>query len=329
MPLNGLRLTLSQHSRFFWCTTRFCLLTPSTRQRLLVSSNFPSSIPTTVLQQQRTIFPGRPKATIANSGFTQKKIASTGESRGGKMSDYKALPDSLSNSHLQPGAPWGFVVVRAVYGASSDSAWTQMLDHLCSSVAEALELNGDSVLLQKFELTSIQDEAKLNGADSHAARRAFRAWVADDLPPRLRAEYLEQYGGTTQVRAKLLSNDPWHDNHPVERVPPRWQYCLFVDEDCLRSLSHSSQSPTVKFLTTNWEPESTGAPTETFTHDWIGGATDSGTEDVGWMFLDVDSIVHAYDRCIDPYNWDIFYERPYKSWLDDPNTAEEGARTRE
>lgn len=266
---------------------------------------------------------GSPDDTAGNLAFSLEEIASSRK----EMSDSKDIPNSLSNPHLRPGAPWGFVVVRAIYGASSDVPWARMLDLLRSVVADALELGDDSSLLQRFELTVIEDEATLNSADSYAVRRAFRSWVAEDLPPRLCNDYLEQYGGTMEVRAKLLSNDPWHDNHPVACAPPRWQYCLFVDEDCLRSLTLSPDCPTFKFLTTNWELESQEVPMEEFTYDWVGGETDSGTEDVGWMYLGMDDIVHAYDRCIDPLGWETFYERPYKSWVDDVYGDKEGVRS--
>jgi hypothetical protein len=119
--------------------------------------------------------------------------------------EYRHIERSLDNYALEPNAPWGFVVFRTVYGADSDAGWDRMLEHLRSSVPSSLSHAGQSDLLPRYELTIIEDAETLAGGDAHTVRHDFRAWVAEDLTPRLRDPIVEGYGGTAQVRSKILS----------------------------------------------------------------------------------------------------------------------------
>jgi hypothetical protein len=226
-------------------------------------------------------------------------------------------------SDMRPNAPWGFVIVRTVYDASSDASWAQMLELLRSKIDRTLELEDQTYLLPRHELAVIEDKAALAGADSYAVRRAFRAWVAEDLPSRLDDEELEECGGIAEVRLKLLSNDVHYAPntvHPVRLVPPRWQFCLFVDEDCVRSLNASIGSPypdpALKILTTEWGQDRAALATEVFTMDWDGGETDNDCADVGWMYMDMSDYVPMYARLVTPFNWHEHYQRPYKGYVD-------------
>tara|TARA_R110002003_G_scaffold186_6_gene14556 strand:- start:7061 stop:7864 length:804 start_codon:yes stop_codon:yes gene_type:complete len=237
--------------------------------------------------------------------------------------EHHDIDASLINSAMQPNAPWGFVIVRTVYDASSDAPWALMLELLRSQVERTLELEDQTYLLPRHELTVIEDKATLAGTDSYIVRRAFRAWVAEDLPPLFDNEELEKFGGTAQVRAKLLSNDEHYAPntvHPVGLVPPRWQFCLFVDEDCVRSLNASIDSPypdpALKILTTDWRHDRAALATEAFTMDWDGGETDNDCEDVGWMYMDMSDYVPVYARLVTPFNWHECYQRPYKGYVD-------------
>ena len=80
-----------------------------------------------------------------------------------------------------------------------------MLQKLQSTVVECLSHAHQSDLLPRHELTVIEDEETLAGADPHAVRQAFRAWVAKDLTPRLNTP--ERFGGILEAHRKLLSND--------------------------------------------------------------------------------------------------------------------------
>lgn len=101
---------------------------------------------------------------------------------------------------------------------------------------------------------------------TYEVRHAFRTWVAKDLTPHFIDTELEAYGGAAHVRIKLASNDShFTGQHPVECLPPRWKFCLVVDEDCVRSLD--TTDPVVKLLTTEWLEEGPSAATETWTQD--------------------------------------------------------------
>jgi hypothetical protein len=234
-----------------------------------------------------------------------------------KRKEYHRIEESLDNNSIKSGAPWGFVVYRTVYSPSSDALWTRMLGLLRSTVAESLTLDNQPELLPHHELSVVEDEATLSGADSHTVRGMFRAWVADDLIPRLDDAEVERCGGVAQIRSKLASNDAHHDgNHPVACLPSRWKYCLFVDEDCLRSLDPANASePVIKLLTTEWTDDRPGAPTEVWTENWDGGETDHEFEDVGWRYADVIDYVLTYQVLINPYGWEERYERPVKGYV--------------
>jgi hypothetical protein len=216
--------------------------------------------------------------------------------------EYHHIEDSLINPAILPGAPWGFVLVRTVYGAASDAPWARMLEHLRSEVAHSLVLADQTDLLPRHELTIIEDEATLSDADSHTVRRVFCNWVAEDITPRLCDA--EKMGGTAQIRAKLISNTLEGVAH---RLPSRWNFCIFVDEDCLRSLD--AKFPAVKILARNWEKEE-----EEESED-----EDEDQEDIGWMYMDgamLPSYVGMYSLFTDLYAWHDFYQRPSKGYVD-------------
>jgi hypothetical protein len=234
---------------------------------------------------------------------------------------------SLAHPYLRSDSKWGFIIVRTVYCPSSDAPWALFLELFRANVSETLRLEDHLELLPCHEITIIEDEATLAGADSYAARHAFRSWVAADLPQQLRDDCLEEFGGLKQIIEKLLSNDAYiapNTSHPASIMPPLWKYCIFVDQDCLRSVEKGPENPelkdpALKILTTDWSLEEGEMPTEEFTRDWDGGETDDGAEDVGWMYIDMTDYVAVYDRLIDVFAWEEYYERPYKSYVDDGN----------
>ncbi|KAF2727647.1 hypothetical protein EJ04DRAFT_450939 [Polyplosphaeria fusca] len=229
----------------------------------------------------------------------------------GLRKEYHEIDEGLSNPALHSDAPWGFVVFRTRYGTNSDAPWARMLELLRSTVTSTLLYSKRTDLFPRHELTVVEDEATLAGADAHTVRHLFRAWTADDLTPRLRSP--ETYGGSAQVRAKLLSNDVHDQNHPVSCLPPRWNFCLFVDEDCLRSLDTFTKI--VKIVTTNWHE----ARVATVAEGWEDGETDEDHEEVGWMYMDATDYVDMYDRLDSAFNWDGFYQRPPAGYIEQGN----------
>lgn len=102
-----------------------------------------------------------------------------------------------------------------------------------------------------------------------------------------------------QVRNKLLSNDAHNmanTTHPARIVPPRWKYCIFVDQDSLRSVEKGPEDLELK--------------------DQDGGETDNDDEEVGWMYMDMKDYIAVYDRLTSPFAWQEHYERPYKSYVE-------------
>jgi hypothetical protein len=319
MPIR--RLSLLQPSLFILRTTcQSQLASLFNQQRHAISSSSKSDFFTPVVKKQGAM----PSAALHEAVETLKKLKEELARMPPKhRKEYHDIDASLTNPAMQPNAPWGFVIVRTVYDASSDAPWAQLLELLRSNVERTLELEDQTYLLPHHELTVIEDKATLAGADSYAVRRAFRAWVAEDLPSRLDDEELEECGGTVEVRLKLLSNEAHYapnTAHPVRLVPPRWQFCLFVDEDCVRSLNASIgpsyPDPALKILTTDWGQDRADSATEVFTTDWDGGETDNDCEDVGWMYMAMSDYVPFYARLVTPFNWHEYYQRPYKGYVD-------------
>lgn len=128
-----------------------------------------------------------------------------------------------------------------------------------------------------------------------------------------------KYGGSEQVHAKLASNDAHDERHPVTSLPSRWNFCLFVDEACLRSLTGSG-SEAVKILTTDWQEDRV----DTVAEGWEDGETDED-EEVGWLYIDPREYVDVYDRLDDAYDWDEFYQTPYEGYVEDLNDLNNGS----
>jgi hypothetical protein len=178
-----------------------------------------------------------------------------------------------------------------------------MLEHLRSQVAHSLVLADQTDLLPRHELTIIEDEATLSDADPHTVRRVFCIWVAEDSTPQLCDA--ERLGETTQIRAELISNNLEGVAH---RLPPRWNFCIFIDEDCLRSLD--AKFPAGKILTRNWDEEGSEEDSEN---------EDEDQEDIRWMYMDgamLPGYVGMYSLLTDLYVWHDFYQRPSEGCVD-------------
>lgn len=53
---------------------------------------------------------------------------------------YHRTEASLPHPYLRPDTKWGFVIVRIVYGPSSDVPWAQLLELFRANVSETLRL---------------------------------------------------------------------------------------------------------------------------------------------------------------------------------------------
>jgi hypothetical protein len=222
--------------------------------------------------------------------------------------------------YVKSDAPWGFVVYRAVYGKDSDELFKRMLDLLLDVVAGSLppnDLMKTVELGSHFKSTVMEDGERFAGADSHTIREAFREWVADDLPPRVLNP--EREGGIGNIRAMIRSNvirevHEYSNEEPLNpwwQAPPRWCFCLLVDDICLRSLNRpDGHGAVVKVVNLRFQR----GRFETIAEGWEDGETDDLHEDVGWMYAKVHSYEALYDILSDPSNWDdeVWYWRPEK-----------------
>jgi hypothetical protein len=222
--------------------------------------------------------------------------------------EYDEIETSLNDGFLPPDAPWGFVVYRTVYGADSDGPWVRMLSRLRSAVPEALSSADQTNLLPRHQMTVIEDKQRLAGADPHTVRHLFRAWVADDLTPQLYDIDAAAYEGRAAVHAKLLSNDIYDETHPLLSIPPRWNFCLFVDQTCLRDLDagNAAWNLCIMLLTTNWQEDRFAKVAK----GWADGETDELMEEVGWMHINVIEYVRWYSLLVAGSGWMTFYQRP-------------------
>jgi hypothetical protein len=248
---------------------------------------------------------------------------------------YHNISEEFESSHpwlyVKPGAPCGFVVYRAVYGKESDELFKRLLDLLQDTVSEFLlpnDLRKPVKSDSHFELTVMEDEGRFADADSHTIRAAFREWVADDLPPRVR--YPDREGGIDHIKAMMRSTirEP-HEYimneeplHPWWEAPPRWCFCLLVDDICLRSLNRpDGHGAVVKIVNLRYHK----GRCESIEEGWEDGETDDLSEDVGWMYVDAYSHKAWYNVLSDSSNWDdeVWYWRPEKEEYPIPNDVGE------
>ncbi|KAF2995036.1 hypothetical protein E8E13_000539 [Curvularia kusanoi] len=166
-------------------------------------------------------------------------------------------------------------------------------------------------------MTVMEDKERFAGADTHTIREAFQEWVIDDLPPRVRYPDLE--GGIDNIKAILKSRNfddsedyrPDAPIHPCCQAPPRWSFCLIVDDFCLRTLDYSASHPdrpmaklvNLLFL---------GGRCAIVADGWADGETDDHEEDVGWMYMYSSDYESYYALLSDPGEWDTYYIRPSK-----------------
>jgi hypothetical protein len=229
--------------------------------------------------------------------------------------------------YVKPDAPWGFVVYRAVYGKDSDEPFKRLLGLFQDRVSGFLPPNDLKKPVKSdshFELTVIEDEERFTGADSHTIREAFREWVAEDLPPQVR--YPDREGGIDYIRAMIRSTiREFHEYnlneeplHPWWEAPPRWCFCLLVDDICLRSLDRPDGfGAVVKMVNLRYHK----GRCESIAEGWEDGETDNPLEDVGWQYAAAYSHKAWYNILSDPSNWDdeVWYWRPEKEEYPIPN----------
>ncbi|OAA79419.1 hypothetical protein LEL_02905 [Akanthomyces lecanii RCEF 1005] len=119
---------------------------------------------------------------------------------------------------------WGFVIYRGCAYAD-EAAWQRFLMHMRQEVHNALaatpRLGGGGVdtsgrqLAPYLEWTVVEDPS-LEGASKDTVRRHFAAWAAARTPQR---------------------DGPGADGPFIESHVPRFMYCVYIDQRCLRTLA--------------------------------------------------------------------------------------------
>ncbi|KAM7216066.1 hypothetical protein V8F06_008539 [Rhypophila decipiens] len=129
----------------------------------------------------------------------------------------------LRGMHLTGHHKWGFLVYRTTYSPSSQARFDAYITALRSHITFALEVHGyntDSVLRRSFDLTVVEDPATLDGANKPTVQRIFREWVT--------SRSVERDGPGVDFGDA--------EGKDLKALVPRYRMCLFVDEECLRSI---------------------------------------------------------------------------------------------
>lgn len=157
-------------------------------------------------------------------------------------------------------------------------------------------------LLPCHNLVLMDDKARFAGATSHDIRDHFSSWVADELTHQLVDP------GVLDHQAILRKNPQEPGSHLAEHGT-RYNYCLFVDDICLESVEHM-RYPVVKILERQFGHLALEKRGFTVHPEWEDGETDDPDEDVGWMYMHVDSYVELYSTFHDSIFWPDYYARP-------------------
>ncbi|KAI1774394.1 hypothetical protein F4818DRAFT_81313 [Hypoxylon cercidicola] len=218
-----------------------------------------------------------------------------------ELTTYNNTADCIERALLEDGhRMWGFVIYRCAYD-NNDAAWLRLLQALRRYARQTLAYYHGLDLLDGFQLTVVEDEAKFSGASTSAVRDHFREWAsAPDTVAR------EQ--GGAEVKPGLSQ---------------RYRYCIRVDAEALNHVSAAMDEGEegsngdlgeeedeiyVDLIWKDWEP-SVPHPREK-PMEAIEGCT---RPDVGWMRVGIRGVmVEMYEALRDPNAWYGEYRRPYE-----------------
>lgn len=244
------------------------------------------------------------RSTAANPAAAQGLLTAI-------LDSLQGIGEALTLEDLNPSAPWGLAVYRTTY--DDDAAWERMRDALSRAVASALEMYGctDS-LLPRLSHAFIEDRATLGGAGVCDVRRRFTLWAAEELRRNWRV------GATTPPPPTEDEARRAGVGGPGYFAGTGYNYCLLVDEVCLESLDRIA-SPVVKLVKKDFADEGGiggGTSGAVASSGWEDCVTDSGEEDVGWMYLPLADYVDCCNQLHDPEFWhDGYYVRPPLTFL--------------
>lgn len=109
---------------------------------------------------------------------------------------------------------WGFVVYRTSYG--NDDGWARYLEYLHKNIHEDLVFNGSDKLLEQYAEWTIVEDKDLEGATTEQVRSRFLQWRDEHSVSRMNPSFSELSAESLRL--------------------PRFTYCLYVDEKCIKTL---------------------------------------------------------------------------------------------
>ncbi|KAK0840609.1 hypothetical protein LTS02_017130 [Friedmanniomyces endolithicus] len=203
---------------------------------------------------------------------------------------------------------WGFTVYRWTYG--DDLAWEQLMTRLHRCIRENLRSPGIEELTEFLDIP-VHEDAELDGASKDLVRRRFNKWLATDAyEERLNAD----------ARPTIIEG---------AGTTPRYQYCLQVDEEALRSVvpvhyDTSISDETVdtrgflNLIDANWALLSGEEAEELRRELEVEDPCDEGEEaldgcrmhDVGWMRVGIGSVMPGFCSQLLKGSWEHNYVRP-------------------
>ncbi|KAI6083370.1 hypothetical protein F4821DRAFT_280942 [Hypoxylon rubiginosum] len=201
-----------------------------------------------------------------------------------EFTTHNNIADCMERALLEDGhCLWGFVIYRCAYD-NNDVAWSRLLQALRRYAHETLAYYRRLDMLDRFQLTVVEDEAKLNSASTSVVRDHFREWAA---------------APDTVAR----------DQGAVEASPGLSQRYNEGGEEGGGDPGEEGDECFVDLIWKDWEP-SVPHPRER-PMEAIEGCT---RPDVGWMRTGIRGvIVEMYEALRDQNAWYGEYRRPM-SW---------------
>ncbi|KAI9823659.1 MAG: hypothetical protein M1826_007677 [Phylliscum demangeonii] len=188
---------------------------------------------------------------------------------------------------------WGFVIYRCTYGR--DDEWTQFMDRLRLEIRQRLESSNGLDMMDRLQLTVVEDRSTWDGASTALVREHFKQWAA---------------------------TAPQQEQGTGPGLSQRYRYCVQMDAVALASIlddyddkyEHyddeadpaTTNDGWVNLIWKDWDPLPPD-PRQTV-EEPIEGCT---LDDVGWMRVAYqDVMVGMYGYLRDYNDWYREYRRP-------------------
>ncbi|KAK2059003.1 hypothetical protein LY76DRAFT_512970 [Colletotrichum caudatum] len=202
---------------------------------------------------------------------------------------------------------WGFVIYRCTY--DDDELWSRYLAQLKEFYHSHLAENRRAELLEQYlDWVVIEDRPTLDNASRPDIRRRFNQWVLEQDVPKLPVSLL-----TYRLPIQL----------------PRFQYCIYVDKECLNTVTQFQEAndgtslfpahlpPMVlAIIDRTWTPDGTEDDDERG-YPLIDG---SDRKYVGWMYCNAFYVGVIYEDFHQGGLDDNAYHRPPSIYPRNPRT---------